>query len=116
MAQQAAQIQTTPRQLSANQQQIGQELNAAEAGIYGQSVFGYNRALRSTGYIPTFANTGHYFSTNPALGAGGRLGGSGYGAYTGGGQIGPRAPFGGTAGGLGGAAGGRGAAAGGIRR
>lgn len=113
LAQQANQIQTQQRQLSANQQQLGQELNAAEYGIYGQSVFGTNRNLRGTGYIPTFNNTGHYFSTNPALGGGGG-GLRGGGGGVSGGQVGPRAPFAGAA--SVGAGGGRGGASSGARR
>ena len=68
LAQQQAQLQNNQRVLGQNIQQVNQDIQAAEYGIYGQSVFGYNRNLRRTGYIPTFANTGHYFNTNPALG------------------------------------------------
>lgn len=118
LAQQFGQIAQQQRQLNQNQQQLGQELQAAEYGVYGQSVFGYNRFLRSTGgYVPTFNNTGHYFNTNPALGAGG-AGGSRSGSVMmggigqGGGQVGPRAPFAGAVGS--GASPSRGASVGGV--
>ena len=115
LAQQQAQLGQQQRQLGQQQAQLGQELQANEYGVYGQSVFGYDRRLRQTGFIPTFANTGHYFSTNPALGGGGgvgRTGGTGFGAVSGGGQVGPRAAFAGA--GVGAAAG-RGAGGGGRR-
>ena len=99
LAQQQQQLGQQQRQLGQQQQQLNQELQAAEYGIYGQSVFGYNRRLRQTGFIPTFNNTGHYFSTNPALGGGGggvRPSGSGIGTGGGSSQVGPRAAFAGA--------------------
>jgi hypothetical protein len=126
--QQANQIQQNQRQLGIQQQALAQDLQATEADLYGNSVYGINRRIRGTGFIPSFNNTGHYFSTNPALGGGGAVGGRAGGAGAGprvalplaAGQVGPRAAFGGAVGGgAAPAAGGMGrglGAAGGIRR
>ncbi len=119
LAQQQQQLGQQQRQLGQQQQQMSQDIQAAEYGIYGQSVFGYDRRLRQTGFIPTFNNTGHYFSTNPALGAGGggtRASGTGIGTGGGSSQVGLRAAFAGANLGAG-AGGGRGAVGGGgVRR
>lgn len=115
-AQQLAQMSQQQRQLATGLNRLNDEVEG-EYGVYGQSVFGVNRRLRATGFIPTFNNTGHYFSSNPVRGGGGggiRAGGGG--GPTGGIVSGRLPATGGRIAGTGGAAGGAGAGVGGVRR